>query len=124
MKLTAIDRGRHFQLGTILLWAISWISISLIATTPVQSSCYSWKVGGRATVKLQDRQSGYLRLWSNKQLDRGIVAQLRHGTRIRVIDFIADPNCGGVVYLEANVNNRRVRGWINGDVLVGYTTDS
>jgi hypothetical protein len=123
MKLTAIDRGRNLPICTILLWGISWISISLIATTPVQASCYGWKVGGRATIKLQDKKSGYLRLWSNKQLNRRVVAKLNHGTKIRIINFIEDPVCGGVAYLEANLNDRQVRGWVNGDVLVGYTAD-
>jgi hypothetical protein len=95
--------------------------LMLLTAAPARSSCYGWKEGDRATINLQDRNSGYLRLWSNTKLDGQIVARLRHGTKFRVIDFIESSTCGGTVYLEAIVNNRRVRGWVNSDVLVGYS---
>jgi hypothetical protein len=97
------------------------VGAMLIKTLPARASCYGWTAGNRATINLQDQKFGYLRLWSNTKLDGQIVAKLKHGTQIRVIDFIEDPVCGGTVYIEAKINNRRIRGWVNSDVLVGYS---
>jgi hypothetical protein len=111
------------RLAGIWLGVSICVGVMLVTTLPARASCYGWRTGDRATINLQDKKSGYLRLWSNTKLDGQIVAKLKHGIQIRVIDFIEDPTCGGTVYLEARINNRRIRGWVNSDVLVGYSKE-
>jgi hypothetical protein len=128
-RLDAIESKTPNPSGWIDLQRLAsiWLGVAICAggmvikTLPARASCYGWTAGNRATINLQDKNSGYLRLWSNTKLDGQIVAKLKHGTQIRVIDFIEDPVCGGTVYIEARINNRRIRGWVNSDVLVGYS---
>jgi hypothetical protein len=86
---------------------------------PVYAGCYTWKPGDISTINLQDRENGYYRIWKDRK-NLQLAAKLKHGTKIKIIKFIAWP-CGGDVYIEAKVKGRVIRGWTDGDNLIFLT---
>jgi hypothetical protein len=86
---------------------------------PVQAGCYTWNPGDISTINLQDRENGYYRIWKDKK-NLQLAAKLKHGSKIKIIRFIAD-QCGGDVYVEAKVKGRAIRGWTHSDNLFYLT---
>ncbi|WP_310410050.1 hypothetical protein [Chamaesiphon sp. OTE_8_metabat_110] len=90
----------------------------------VQASCYSYNGSRQEQIKLQDKQTGYLRVWATKSLKGRMVGKLRHGEVIRTLKFVEDPVCGGAVYIKfRNNKGQTAYGWVFSDVLVASIED-
>jgi hypothetical protein len=84
-----------------------------------QASCYSYKGSRQERIKLQDKQTGYIRVWATKDLKGRMVGQLRHGEIIKTLKFVEDPVCGGAIYIKfRNNKGQTAYGWVFSDVLV------
>lgn len=89
-----------------------------------QASCYGYNGSRQERIKLQDKQTGYIRVWATKDLKGRMVGQLRHGEVIKTLKFIEDPVCGGAIYIRfRNNKGRTAYGWVFSDVLVTSIED-
>jgi hypothetical protein len=85
----------------------------------VRASCYSFSGTVPARIRLQDKKTGYIRVWATKSLKGQMVGKLRHGEVIRTLKFVEDPVCGGSVYIKfRNSKGQIAYGWVFSDVLV------
>ncbi len=89
-----------------------------------QASCYGYNGSRQERIKLQDRQTGYIRVWATKSLKGRMVGKLRHGEVIRTLKFVEDPVCGGAIYIKfRNDKGQTAYGWVFSDVLVASIED-
>jgi hypothetical protein len=107
-------------------------TIGLIATLlavsvnigTAQASCYSYNGSRQERIKLQDEQTGYIRVWATKDLKGRMVGRLRHGEVIKTLKFVEDPVCGGAIYIKfRNNKGQTAYGWVFSDVLVTSIED-
>jgi hypothetical protein len=90
----------------------------------VRASCYSYNGSRQERIKLQDKQTGYIRVWATKSLKGRMVGQLRHGEVVRTLKFVEDPNCGGAIYIKfRNSKGQTAYGWVFSDVFVTSIED-
>jgi hypothetical protein len=112
------------RIATIGLMA-TLLAVSVNIGT-AQASCYG--ITGfrqvQARIKLQDKQTGYIRVWATKNLKGRMVGQLRHGEIIKTMKFVEDPVCGGYVYIKfRNNKGQTAHGWVFSDVLLTSIED-
>lgn len=89
-----------------------------------QASCYSYKGSRQERIKLQDKQTGYIRVWATKDLTGRMVGKLKHGEVIKTLKFVEAPNCGGSIYIKFRNNKGQTSyGWVFSDVLVWSIED-
>ena len=89
-----------------------------------QASCYSYNGSRQERIKLQDKQTGYIRVWATKDLTGRMVGRLRHGEVVRTLKFVENPVCGGAIYIRFRNNKGQIAyGWVVGDVLVTSIED-
>jgi hypothetical protein len=88
------------------------------------ASCYSYNGSRQERIKLQNKQTGYIRVWATKDLKGRMVGRLKHGEVVRTLKFVADPNCGGAIYIRfRNNKGQTAYGWVFSDVLVTSIED-
>jgi hypothetical protein len=90
----------------------------------VRASCYGYIGSRQERIKLQNKQTGYIRVWATKNLTGRMVGRLRHGQVVRTLKFVEDPICGGSIYIKfRNSKGQTVYGWVNSDILVTSIED-
>ena len=101
--------------------AITLLTVNINIGT-VRASCYGY-IGSRLEqIKLQDKQTGYIRVWATKALNGRMVGRLRHGEVVKTLKFVEDPNCGGAIYIRfRNNKGQTAYGWVFSDILIGST---
>jgi hypothetical protein len=89
-----------------------------------RASCYGYNGSRQERIKLQDKQTGYIRVWATKSLKGQMVGKLRHGEVIKTLKFVEDPVCGGSVYIRfRNSKGQIAYGWVFSDVLIASIED-
>ncbi len=90
----------------------------------VRASCYGYNGSRQERIKLENKQTGYIRVWATKNLTGRMVGRLRHGEVVRTLKFIENPVCGGAIYIKfRNSKDQTIYGWVFSDILVTSIED-
>ena len=102
-------------------------TIGLIATLLVvsvnsgtaQATCYGITRFRQERIKLQDKQTGYIRVWATRDLEGRMVGRLRHGEVVKTLKSVKYQNCGEAIYIKfRNNKGQTAYGWVFSDVLL------
>jgi hypothetical protein len=110
------------RIATIGLMA-TLLAVSVDIGT-AQASCYGYNGSRQERIKLQDKQTGYIRVWATKDLKGRMVGRLKHGEVITTLKYVDNSVCGGSIYIKfRNNKGQTAYGWVFSDVLIGSIED-